>query len=86
MIEPEWPIIDSHVHLLDQATDYRYFIEDIALDIAECDHNVMATMFVECYSMYRAEGRPHMKPVCETEFAAGQGGHRRQGQINKNWI
>src|SRR5713226_8372873 len=34
-------------------------------------HNVVATVFLECHSMYRADGPPEMRPVGETEFVAG---------------
>ena len=32
----------------------------------------MATVFVECHSMYRADGPVELRPVGETEFVAGQ--------------
>ena len=34
-------------------------------------HNVVATVFVECRSMYRADGPEALRPVGETEFVNG---------------
>ena len=34
-------------------------------------HNVVSTVFMECGSMYRADGEPAMQPVGETEFVNG---------------
>jgi predicted TIM-barrel fold metal-dependent hydrolase len=39
-------------------------------DIAS-GHRIVATVFVECRSMYRADGPAAMKPVGETEFVGG---------------
>ena len=60
-------------HLWHHPTGYRYFIDDLARDIADSGHNIVGTIFVECKSMYRAEGPEQMRSVGETEFAAGQG-------------
>ena len=72
VLEPDLPIVDTHMHLWHHATGYRYFTEDYAREIAESGHNVTASVFVECKSMYRASGPEHMKPVGEVEFAQGQ--------------
>jgi hypothetical protein len=34
-------------------------------------HNIIATVFEECRSMYRADGPVEMRPVGEVEFVAG---------------
>ncbi|MDB5876368.1 MAG: amidohydrolase, partial [Ramlibacter sp.] len=47
-----------------------YMIEDIAADIAS-GHNVVATVYVEARSMYRAGGPEALRPVGEVEFANG---------------
>lgn len=72
VLEPDLPIIDTHMHLWHHSTGYRYFAEDYAADIAASGHTIQASVFVECKSMYRARGPEHLKPVGETEFAAGQ--------------
>src|SRR5260370_3038722 len=69
--EPELPIIDTHMHLWRHATGYSYFVEDFARDLAASGHNVEATVYVECRSMYRASGPEYLKCVGETEFAVG---------------
>ena len=70
-IQPELPIIDPHVHFWQMASGYRYFLEEFAQDAASCGHTIEATVFVECNSMYRKSGPPHLRPVGETEFAVG---------------
>jgi predicted TIM-barrel fold metal-dependent hydrolase len=70
VLEPDLPIVDTHHHLWTRG-GHRYLIEDFAADLAT-GHNTTATVFVECHSMYRADGPPEMRPVGETEFVAGQ--------------
>lgn len=71
VLDPEIPIIDAHMHLWHHASGYRYFVEEYARDVAASGHNVEATVFIECRSMYRAEGAEHLRSLGETEFAAG---------------
>ena len=70
-LEPDLPIIDPHMHFWHHPTGYRYFVEEFAADLAASGHDVEATVFVECHSMYRASGPEHLKCVGETEFAVG---------------
>jgi len=53
-LEPELPIVDPHHHLWDHP-DSRYMLDEILRDI-NSGHRVLATVFVECMSMYRADG------------------------------
>ena len=69
VIDPARPIVDPHHHLWDRG-GLRYMIEDIALDIAS-GHNIIATVYVEARSMYRAQGPEPFRPVGEVEFANG---------------
>jgi predicted TIM-barrel fold metal-dependent hydrolase len=69
IIDPARPIVDPHHHLWDRGGQ-RYLIEDLAADIAS-GHNVIATVYVEARSMYRARGAEAMRPVGEVEFANG---------------
>ena len=69
VIDPARPIIDPHHHLWDRGGQ-RYLIEDITADIAS-GHNVIATVYVEARSMYRAGGPEALRPVGEVEFANG---------------
>ena len=67
-LEPDLPIIDPHHHLWDRPGN-RYMLEDLLLDTAA--HNVRQTVFVECTSMYRADGPEELKVIGETEFVQG---------------
>src|SRR3981081_796512 len=70
-IEPALPIVDPHHHLIDRPESGRYLLPDLLKDIGEGGHNVVATVYLEWLSMYRAEGPAEMRPVGEIEFANG---------------
>ncbi|MGD9933192.1 MAG: amidohydrolase [Dehalococcoidia bacterium] len=67
-IEPDLPIIDPHHHLW-QRPGNRYMLEELVADTA--GQNVRQTVFIECTSMYRADGPEEFKVVGETEFVQG---------------
>src|SRR3954453_23027866 len=69
IIDPQRPIIDPHHHLWDRG-GLRYLIEEFAADLAS-GHNVIATVYVETRSMYRATGPGAFRPVGGGEFANG---------------
>ena len=69
IIDPERPIVDPHHHLWDRG-GLRYMIEEMSDDIAS-GHNIVATVYVDCRSMYRASGPEAFRPVGEVEFANG---------------
>jgi predicted TIM-barrel fold metal-dependent hydrolase len=69
ILDPDLPIIDTHHHLWDRP-DQRYLLDGLLADL-RTGHNVVATVFVECHAMYRADGPEEMRPVGETEFVAG---------------
>ncbi len=69
-LEPDLPIIDAHLHFWHRGA-HRYFVEEYAQDLAASGHNVVATVALECGSMYRADGPDHLKCVGETEFFVG---------------
>lgn len=69
IIEPERPICDPHHHLWDRGGN-RYLLDELLADTGS-GHNVVSTVFVECMSMYRADGPEAMRPVGETEFVQG---------------
>jgi len=52
-LEPGLAIIDPHHHLWDRPGD-RYVLEELVADSRA--HNVRQTVFVECTSMYGADG------------------------------
>jgi predicted TIM-barrel fold metal-dependent hydrolase len=69
-LEPDLPIIDPHHHLIDRPESGRYLLPDLLADVAS-GHNVVATVYLEWLSMYRADGPVEMRPVGEIEFANG---------------
>jgi predicted TIM-barrel fold metal-dependent hydrolase len=69
ILDPERPICDPHHHLWDRAGS-RYLLDELLADTGS-GHRVVATVFVECASMYRARGPVPLRPVGETEFASG---------------
>src|SRR6266704_2952595 len=69
IIDPQRPIVDPHHHLWDRG-GLRYMIEEMSADIAS-GHNIVATVYVDCRSMYRAGGPEAFRPVGEVEFANG---------------
>lgn len=69
VIEPDLPIIDTHHHLWFR-NGYLYLLPELAADMAS-GHNVVATVYAECHSMYRADGPTAERSLGETEFVAG---------------
>src|SRR6201992_2598599 len=69
VIDPKRPIVDPHHHLWDRGGQ-RYLIEELSSDIAS-GHNIIATVYVEARSMYRATGPEEMRVVNEIAFANG---------------
>jgi L-fuconolactonase len=69
ILEPERPICDPHHHLWDYPGQ-RYLLDELLADTGS-GHHIVATVFVECVSMYRADGPEAMRAVGETEFVNG---------------
>src|SRR4030088_2004054 len=69
IIDPARPIVDPHHHLWDRGGQ-RYLIEELVSDIAS-GHNIVATVYVDCRSMYRASGPEALRPVGEVECGGG---------------
>src|ERR1700756_537589 len=51
ILEPELPIIDTHHHLWDRG-GWTYLLPELLADL-NTGHNIVATVFEECRSMYR---------------------------------
>ena len=81
IIDPARPIVDPHHHLWDRGGQ-RYLIDELAADIAS-GHNVVATVYVEARSMYRAGGAEALRPVGEVEFACGAAAMSASGGYGK---
>ncbi|MFT4712139.1 MAG: putative TIM-barrel fold metal-dependent hydrolase [Candidatus Azotimanducaceae bacterium] len=84
IIEPELPICDPHHHLWDHPS-HRYMLDEILKDTGE-GHNIVSTVFVECSSMFRANGPEELKPVGETEFVQGIAAMSASGQYGKTRV
>src|SRR5665213_2426288 len=69
ILEPELAIVDTHHHLWRRG-GWTYLLPELLADL-DTGHNIVATVFEECRSMYRADGPPEMRPVGEVEFVAG---------------
>src|SRR5258708_14189928 len=69
ILEPDLPIVDPHHHLWDHA-NHRYLLDELVADTGT-GHNITATVYIDCRSMYRADGPAERRPVGETEFANG---------------
>jgi len=83
VIEPDLPIVDPHHHLIDRPESGRYLLTDLVKDITNGGHNVVATVYLEWLSMYRADGPPEMRPVGEIEFANGMAAMSASGGYGK---
>ena len=67
-IDKDLPIIDCHHHLW--VHDGKpYLLPEFSADLAS-GHNVVATVYVECNSMYRDTGPITLRSVGEAEFVA----------------
>ena len=69
VLDPGLRIVDPHHHLWDHAGN-PYFLPHLQEDLGS-GHNIVATVFVECRTMYRGDGPPELKSLGETEFANG---------------
>jgi predicted TIM-barrel fold metal-dependent hydrolase len=84
IIDPARPIVDPHHHLWDRGGQ-RYLIEEMSDDVAS-GHNIVATVYVEARSMYRASGPEAFRPVGEVEFANGAAAMAASGAYGQTRI
>jgi len=69
ILEPELPIVDPHHHLWDRR-GRRYLLHEL-LDDLNSGHRIVATVFLQCRSMHKADGPEEFRPVGEREFVNG---------------
>jgi len=69
ILAPELPIVDPHHHLWDR-DDSRYLLDELMADLTS-GHRIVATVFLQCRAMHRADGPEAFRPVGETEFVNG---------------
>ncbi len=81
-LDPVLPIVDPHHHLIDRPESGKYLMPDLLEDIGS-GHNIVATVYLEWLSMYRADGPEEMRPVGEIEFANGVAAMSASGGYGK---
>ena len=69
-LEPDLPIVDAHHHLWDRP-GWPYLADAYRADIEVSGHDIVASVYVQAQSMYRAGGPEELRPVGEVEFASG---------------
>ncbi|MBT4486393.1 MAG: amidohydrolase family protein [Rhodospirillaceae bacterium] len=79
ILEPDLAIIDPHHHLW-LRNGYTYMMPELAVDLAS-GHNIAATVFAECHSMYRQDGADAERSLGEAEFVRGQAAMSAGGQF-----
>ena len=84
VLDPEQPIVDPHHHLWDHPGS-RYLLDELLSDTGS-GHRVVATVFVECMSMYRAGGPEALRPVGETEFVDGVAAQSASGRYGETRV
>jgi L-fuconolactonase len=84
-LEPELPIIDPHHHLWDTPQRGLYLLPELMADIGG-GHNIVSTVFLECQSMFRADGPEEMRPVGEVEFVNGTAAMSASRQYGKTRV
>src|SRR5580704_8703601 len=85
ILEPELPIVDPHHHLVERPETGRYLLAELLAD-TNSGHNIVATVYLEWLSMYRADGPAEMRPVGEVEFANGVAAMAASGTYGKTKV
>lgn len=69
-LDPQLPIIDAHHHLWDRP-DNRYLLDEYLTDINASGHNVVASIYAQCRTMFNMDRPDAFRSVGEVEFANG---------------
>jgi L-fuconolactonase len=86
-LEPDLPIVDPHHHLWDLRPGVpRFMFPEILAEIVGSKHKIMQTVFIECGSMYRADGPRDMRFVGEVEFVNGVAAQSASGNYGPTRI
>ena len=62
-LEPDLPIIDPHHHLWEDEHRGRFLVQELAAEV-DSGHNIVATVYIECGSMFRADGLSRSRRRC----------------------
>ncbi|CAE7149104.1 unnamed protein product [Symbiodinium necroappetens] len=79
ILEPDIAIVDPHHHLW-LRNGYTYLLPELAADMSS-GHNIVASVFAECHSMYRQGGPLEERSLGETEFVRGQAAMSASGEF-----
>jgi predicted TIM-barrel fold metal-dependent hydrolase len=81
---PVMHLIPPPQHPFEQISHRKghYLLDELLADTGS-GHNIAATVYLECRSMYRASGPDHLKPVGETEFVNGVAAMSASGLYGK---
>ncbi len=71
ILEPSLPIVDPHHHLWERS-DNSYMLDELLADL-DSGHNVIGTVFIQCYAFYNVDAPPDFAAVGETEVVNGIG-------------
>jgi predicted TIM-barrel fold metal-dependent hydrolase len=71
VVDPGRVIIDPHHHLWRPGAGLDYGLDQLKADVND-GHRIECTVFMECGSAYDVSAPPHLAPVGETEFIAGE--------------
>jgi L-fuconolactonase len=84
IVEPGLEIVDPHHHVWDMPGN-RYLFDEVRGDF-ESGHRIVASVHVQCHSMYRADGPEELRPVGETEFVNGIAAQSASGEYGPSRI
>ena len=70
VLEPDLPIIDPHHHLWVR-NGYTYLMPEFAADL-NSGHNIRATVYAECHSMYRVDGPLAQRSLAKPSLFVGR--------------
>src|SRR6201996_3281946 len=84
IVDADLRIVDPHHHVWDMPGN-RYLFNEALADF-QSGHNVVATVHVQCHSMYRADGPEEMRPVGETEFVNGVAAQSASGEYGSTRV
>ncbi len=85
-LEPDLPIIDTHLHLWQLFPEQPYLWKEHATDVEVSGHNVVSSVYVECNAFYRTSGPEYLKPIGETEHATKQAYEAARASITESKI
>lgn len=81
ILQPALPIVDAHHHFWDRP-GWPYLFHNLLEDIGS-GHNIVATVFVQAWAMYRAGGPKWQRSIGEVEFVNGMAAMGASGAYGK---